>query len=51
MLHWIRVLMEREPKILQTITSHKGSQQGVAFGFDSHDDVSAGISVGGVDRV
>ncbi len=29
MLHWIRVLMEREPKILQTIASHKGSQQGV----------------------
>ncbi len=24
---WIRLLMEREPKPLQTITSHKGSQQ------------------------
>jgi hypothetical protein len=29
LLHWIRVLMEREPKPLQTIASHKGSQQGV----------------------
>ena len=29
LLHWIRLLMEREPKPLQTITSHKGSQQGV----------------------
>lgn len=29
LLHWIRVLMEREPKTLQTIASHKGSQQGV----------------------
>jgi hypothetical protein len=26
---WIRLLMEREPKSLQTIASHKGSQQGV----------------------
>ena len=25
--HWIQVLMDREPRILQTITSHKGSQQ------------------------
>jgi hypothetical protein len=29
LLHWIRLLMEREPKPLQTIASHKGSQQGV----------------------
>jgi len=29
LLHWIGVLMEREPKPLQTIASHKGSQQGV----------------------
>jgi hypothetical protein len=29
LLHWIRVLMEREPKPLQTIFSHKGSQQGL----------------------
>jgi hypothetical protein len=29
LLHWIRVLMEREPKPLQTIAAHKGSQQGV----------------------
>lgn len=29
LLHWIRVLMEREPKALQTIGSHKGSEQGV----------------------
>jgi hypothetical protein len=29
LLHAIRLLMEREPKPLQTITSHKGSQQGV----------------------
>lgn len=29
LLHWIRVLMEREPKPLQTIASHKGSEQGV----------------------
>src|SRR3984957_11502704 len=29
LLRWIRVLMEREPKPLQTIASHKGSQQGV----------------------
>ena len=29
LLRWIRLLMEREPKPLQTITSHKGSQQGV----------------------
>ena len=28
LLHWIQVLMEREPKPLQTIMSHKGSQQG-----------------------
>lgn len=27
--HWIEVLMERQPKTLQTIASHKGSQQGV----------------------
>ena len=27
LLHWIRILMEREPKLLQTIASHKGSQQ------------------------
>ena len=29
LLHWIRVLMEREPRTLQTITSHKGSEQAV----------------------
>lgn len=29
LLDWIRLLMEREPKPLQTIASHKGSQQGV----------------------
>jgi hypothetical protein len=29
LLQWIRVLMEREPKPLQTIASHKGSQQGL----------------------
>src|SRR5260370_11560520 len=29
LLRWIRVLMEREPKPLQTIMAHKGSQQGV----------------------
>jgi Phytanoyl-CoA dioxygenase (PhyH) len=29
LLHWIRVLMEREPKPLQTIASHKGTQQGI----------------------
>ena len=29
LLNWIRLLMEREPKTLQTITAHKGSQQGV----------------------
>jgi hypothetical protein len=29
LLSWIRLLMEREPKPLQTILSHKGSQQGV----------------------
>ncbi len=29
LLHWINVLMEREPKPLQTIFSHKGSQQGL----------------------
>jgi Phytanoyl-CoA dioxygenase (PhyH) len=28
LFHWIRLLMEREPRPLQTITSHKGSQQG-----------------------
>jgi len=28
LLHWIRLLMEREPKPLQTIASHKGSEQG-----------------------
>jgi len=27
LLGWIRLLMEREPRPLQTITSHKGSQQ------------------------
>ncbi len=27
--HWIQVLMEREPRPLQTILSHKGSQQGL----------------------
>lgn len=27
LLHWIRLLMEREPAPFQTITSHKGSQQ------------------------
>src|SRR5580658_7028189 len=29
LLRWIRLLMEREPKPLQTILAHKGSQQGV----------------------
>jgi hypothetical protein len=29
LLDWIRLLMEREPKPLQTIFSHKGSEQGV----------------------
>jgi hypothetical protein len=29
LLGWLRLLMEREPKPLQTITSHKGSQQGL----------------------
>jgi hypothetical protein len=29
LLRWIRVLMGREPKPLQTIMAHKGSQQGV----------------------
>jgi hypothetical protein len=29
LLHHIRLLMEREPKPLQTIASHKGSQQGL----------------------
>jgi hypothetical protein len=29
LLHWLGLLTEREPKPLQTITSHKGSQQGV----------------------
>ena len=28
LFRWIRILMEREPKPLQTIASHKGSQQG-----------------------
>jgi ectoine hydroxylase-related dioxygenase (phytanoyl-CoA dioxygenase family) len=28
LLDWIRLLMEREPKPLQTIMAHKGSQQG-----------------------
>jgi hypothetical protein len=28
LLHWIQLLMEREPEPFQTITSHKGSQQG-----------------------
>ena len=28
LLHWIRLLMEREPEPFQTITCHKGSQQG-----------------------
>jgi hypothetical protein len=28
LLHWIRILMEREPAPFQTITCHKGSQQG-----------------------
>jgi hypothetical protein len=27
LLHWVRLLMEREPAPFQTITSHKGSQQ------------------------
>ena len=27
LLHWLRLLLEREPKVLQTIASHKGSQQ------------------------
>ncbi|HWE50041.1 MAG TPA: phytanoyl-CoA dioxygenase family protein [Bryobacteraceae bacterium] len=29
MLHWLRVLTERQPKPLQTIAGHKGSQQGI----------------------
>lgn len=29
LLGWIRLLMDREPKVLQTIASHKGSQQGI----------------------
>ena len=29
LLGWIQLLTERQPKILQTITSHKGSQQGI----------------------
>ncbi len=29
LLGWIRLLTGREPRVLQTITSHKGSQQGV----------------------
>ncbi len=28
LLHWIELLMEREPEPFQTITCHKGSQQG-----------------------
>lgn len=28
LLHWIELLMEREPEPFQTIASHKGSQQG-----------------------
>lgn len=28
LLHWLRMLTEREPKPLQTIAAHKGSQQG-----------------------
>lgn len=28
LLHWMRLLMEREPEPFQTITCHKGSQQG-----------------------
>ncbi len=28
MLHWMRLLMDREPKPFQTIAGHKGSQQG-----------------------
>ena len=28
LLHWIRLLMEHEPEPFQTITCHKGSQQG-----------------------
>jgi hypothetical protein len=28
MLHWTRLLMDREPKPFQTIAGHKGSQQG-----------------------
>ncbi len=51
MLHWIRVLMEREPKILQTITSHKGSQQGVHSDSIHMTTYPLGIPVGGVDRV
>ncbi|MBY0508209.1 MAG: phytanoyl-CoA dioxygenase family protein [Bryobacteraceae bacterium] len=27
LLRWVRFLLEREPKVLQTIASHKGSQQ------------------------
>ena len=27
LLQWIRLLLEREPRVLQTIASHKGSQQ------------------------
>lgn len=27
LLHWLRLLLGREPKVLQTIASHKGSQQ------------------------
>jgi hypothetical protein len=29
LLHWLRLLIDREPKPLQTIASHKGSQQGL----------------------
>jgi hypothetical protein len=28
LIHWVQLLMEREPEPFQTITSHKGSQQG-----------------------
>ena len=51
LLRWIRLLMEREPKPLQTILSHKGSAARRAFGFDPHDHLSAWIFVRCVDRV
>ena len=47
----IRMLMEREPKILQTIASHKGSEQPGAFRLHPHDHVSARVPDGRVDRV